>query len=111
MISAIRKICGNKLSGKTETDLEINNECTRLIANYIIYYNAAILSSLFNIFKKENNTSLCDLIKRLSPVAWQHINLVRKYEFCQNQIVVNIQEVIEKALSNFKIDFGLETPN
>jgi len=47
-----------------------------------------------------------DLIKRLSPVAWQHINLIGKYEFFENQYVLNIQEFIESMLTNFKIDFA-----
>ena len=69
------KPSGNKLLGKTEIEMETNNECNRLIANCIIYYNAALLSGLYKEYKKQNNTVYCDLKKRLSPVAWQHINL------------------------------------
>ncbi len=104
LISAIRKVSGNKLLGKTEIEMETNNECNRLIANCIIYYNAILLSGLYKEYKRQNNTVYCDLIKRLSPVAWQHINLAGKYEFCQNQIQLNIQELIENAMSSFKIN-------
>jgi hypothetical protein len=48
----------------------------------------------------------CDLIKRLSPVAWQHINLIGKYQFRQNQKAINIQEFIETVLLNSEINFG-----
>jgi len=51
------------------------------------------------------------LIKRLSPVAWQHINLIGKYDFCLNQNIINIQEFIEKALLNSEIDFTSQIPN
>lgn len=104
LISAIRKVSGNKLIGKTEIEMENNNECNRLIANCIIYYNATILSGLYREFKRQKNSVYCDLIKRLSPVAWQHINLFGKYEFCQNQITINIQEVIENSIRDFKIN-------
>lgn len=50
--------------------------------------------------------TLCDLVKRLSPVAWQHINLIGKYEFYENQFMLNIPELIEAMLSNFKTDFA-----
>ncbi len=105
LISRIRKISGNKLPGKTEIEMEVNNECNRLIANCIIYYNATLLSKLYKKYKKEKNTEFCDMIKRLSPVAWQHINLVGKYDFCKNQNIVNIQNVIENLKADFKINF------
>jgi len=101
LISAIRKISDKKLPGKNEIEMEIYNECTRLIANCIIYYNASLLSDLYNTCDKQNLHDYCDLIKRLSPVAWQHINLIGKYEFCQNQTTVNTQDIIETVLSNF----------
>ncbi len=105
LISTARKVSGNKLLGKTEIEMEMNNECNRLIANCIIYYNATLLSELYKKYKKEKNTEFCDMIKRLSPVAWQHINLVGKYDFCKNQKNVNIQEVIENLKADFKINF------
>ncbi len=109
LISAIRKVGNSKLPGKTEIEMEMYNECTRLIANCIIYYNASLLSSLYNICKERKQKAYCDLIKRLSPVAWQHINLVGKYEFRQNQKSINIQEVIEDVLRNSKINFLSES--
>lgn len=66
------------------------------------HYNATLLSGLYRGYKKQNNTVYCDLIKRLSPVAWQHINLVGKYEFCKNQIPLNIQDHIEYSMASFE---------
>lgn len=111
LISAIRKIGEKKLSGKNEIEMEVHNECNRLVANCIIYYNAVLLSELYKTYRKIGNQELSDLIKRLSPVAWRHINLIGKYEFCLNKIIVNIQEVINSVLSNSEIDFSIQTPN
>jgi hypothetical protein len=48
--SAIAQVRGKKqLSGKTDIDIEISNQCDRLIANAIIYYNSAILSRATSI--------------------------------------------------------------
>jgi len=45
--AAIAQVGGKKeLSGRTDIELEISNQCGRLIANAIIYYNSAILSKL-----------------------------------------------------------------
>jgi hypothetical protein len=77
-----------------------------LIANCIIYYNATLLSKLYEASKNNEQQAFCDMIKRLSPVAWQHINLVGKYEFLRNQKPINIQKVIDAALLNSEINFG-----
>ena len=105
LIAAIRKVSDKKLLGKNEIEMEMHNECNRLIANCIIYYNATLLSNLYNTCKNEDQQAYCDLIKRLSLVAWQHINLIGKYEFCQNHIALNIQELIETMLLNSEINF------
>jgi hypothetical protein len=45
--SAIAQVGGKKeLTGRTDIEIEISNQCARLIANAIIYYNSAILSRL-----------------------------------------------------------------
>ncbi|OXC79477.1 Mobile element protein [Caballeronia sordidicola] len=43
--STIAQVGGKKeLTGRTDIEIEISNQCARLIANTIIYYNSAILS-------------------------------------------------------------------
>jgi hypothetical protein len=45
--SAIAQVGGKKeLTGRTDIEIEISNQCARLIANAIIYYNSGILSRL-----------------------------------------------------------------
>jgi hypothetical protein len=45
--AAIAQVGGKKaLTGQTDIDIEISNQCGRLVANAIIYYNATILSRL-----------------------------------------------------------------
>ncbi len=43
-------------------------------------------------------------IIRLSPVAWQHINLIGKYEFYSDKEFLNLQQVIQNLIANEKID-------
>lgn len=102
--SAIAKISSRKLVGKTEVELTINNECARLLANCIIFYNASLLSGLYEHYKKNKMEAELLKITQLSPVAWQHINLIGIYEFYNNKECLNLHEVIEKLLSNEKIN-------
>ena len=50
--SAIAQVGDKKqLTGKTDIDIQISNQCGRLIANVIIYYNSAILSRLLEKYQ------------------------------------------------------------
>lgn len=70
-----------RLKARTVLEQQIWNECARLIANCIIFYNATMLSNLLAIKEEQGLHDEADLIKRVSPVAWQHINLRGRYQF------------------------------
>ena len=72
--SAIAQVGGKKeLTGRTDIEIEINNQCARLVANAIVYYNSAILSRLLEKYRASGNEKALALIKLISPVAWRHI--------------------------------------
>ncbi len=54
----------------------------------------------------ETDPEMARTIARFSPVAWQHISFIGKYEFFNRGHVINIQEVIEKIITDFKIDIS-----
>lgn len=83
-----------KLRFKTEQDQQIWSECSRLLANCIIYYNASILSNMLTYRESQGLDS--DVLKQISPVAWQHINLYGHYEFNKSQDSVNMGAIIRK---------------
>lgn len=89
--ATIARVSGGKmLCGKTEIELDINAECIRLIANAVIFYNATLLSELYQHYQSVD-AGMAKQILRLSPVAWQHINLIGKYEFYNRGDTLNIQ--------------------
>ena len=102
--SAIAKVSSRKLVGKTEIELTINNECARLLANCMIFYNASLLSGLYEHYKLNKMEDEWLKVIRLSPVAWQHINLIGIYEFYNKKECLNLHDVIEKLVTNKKID-------
>src|SRR5699024_5918991 len=89
-----------KLRFKTEQEQQIWNESSRLIANFIIYYNASIFS---NILTYRDNQGLdSDVLQQISPMAWQHINLSGHYGFNKLHESVSMESIIEE-LNRFTI--------
>jgi TnpA family transposase len=102
--STIAKVSGGRmLNGKTEIELDINAESIRLIANAVIFYNATLLSTLHQHYQTVD-PDMAKQILRFSPVAWQHINFIGKYEFYNRGDVIDIKEVIKNIISAFEID-------
>jgi len=89
-----------KLRFKTEQEQQIWGECSRLLANCIIYYNASILSNMLDY--RERNGKDLDVLKHISPVAWQHINLYGRYEFNKNPEPINMNVIIQE-LAQFQV--------
>ena len=90
---AIAHVNGGKLNVKSENEQHIIHECTRLIANAIIYFNAALLSKLLQHGDQDNAFDMSQLGK-VSPVAWQHINFYGRFEFHDIATTFNVENFI-----------------
>lgn len=94
--AAIAEVNGSKqLTGCTDIAVAISNQCGRLIANAIIYYNSALLSLLLNKHQSSGNTKALALIQRISPVAWQHIHLLGHYIFCNRSTQIDLEAIVK----------------
>lgn len=78
---AIAYVNSGKLRVRTEAEQQIWNECSRLIANAVIYYNAAISSRVLEQKQANGDQKAVGIIKGTSPVAWRHVNLIGRFEF------------------------------
>ncbi|MEY0304714.1 transposase, partial [Providencia manganoxydans] len=92
---AIASINGNQFRGGDDYQIEQWNDCARIIANCIIYYNSALLSSLIEKFARENNQEAVNMIAELSPVAWQHIQLAGNYTFGLKKDNIVLERLLE----------------
>jgi TnpA family transposase len=93
--AAIAQIGGKKeLTGKTDIEIEISNQCARLIANAIIYYNSAILSRLLARYGPSPSVKALAMIKKVSPAAWRHIHLNGRYTFRDSRRVIDLDEIV-----------------
>ncbi len=104
MSSTIAKVNNGKiLSGKDEIELGVNAESIRLIATVVIFYNATLLSQLYEYYRAFDPEKAKE-IARLSPVAWQHLSFIGKYEFYRQGKPIDIQEIVRFLLDNSEID-------
>jgi TnpA family transposase len=99
--SAIAQVGGKKeLTGRTDIEIEISNQCARLIANAIIYYNSAILSRLLARHEASGNAKALAMIKKTSPVAWRHVLLNGHYTFRSAGQIIDLDAIVAG------LDFG-----
>ncbi len=85
-----------KLRFKTEHEQQIWGESARLLTNCIIYYNTMLLSNLLGYQEAAGDVQGAALLKHVSPVAWQHINLYGRYEFRKGPETINMNEIVQK---------------
>lgn len=86
--AAIAQVGGRKeLTGRTDIAIATSNQCSRLIANAIICYNSIMLTKLLNKYEQTGNKKILALVKKISPVAWQHIHFSGHYAFNINNII------------------------
>ena len=105
---AIVNVGGGELRGKSDIELSIWNECTRLVANAIIYYNSYLLSEFLisrgdNLSKEEKK-----LLRRISPMAWQFLIFTGIYDFSLKNRV-NIKDMMNVVKRCFNEELAKTT--
>lgn len=93
---AVAFVNGGKFRVQTEAEQQIWNECSRLIANAIIYYNTVLLSRVYEQKEMAGEQEALGIIQGISPVAWQHVNLYGTFEFSLNMPKVDIDAMVAR---------------
>ena len=94
--NAIAYVNGGKLRVKTESEQQLWSDCSRLIANAIIYYNTVLLSRVYEQKLAADDKEALSIIKNISPMAWQHVNLFGTFEFSQSPLKVDIDAMVAR---------------
>lgn len=89
-----------KLRFKTEYDQHLWSECSRLIANCIIFYNASILSALLVRNQERGDEDPAALLRHISPVAWQHINFYGHFEFASMPVLIDLAAIVQGIITH-----------
>ena len=86
---------GTNFRGGSDVEVAIWNECARLVANVVMYHNASLLSKLMEIKEKKGDTAAAEFIRRLSPIASQHLNFGGRYEFNKEVEPMDIEKILK----------------
>jgi TnpA family transposase len=93
--STIAQVNGKKeLTGRTDLGVDISNQCGRLIANVVIAYNSMLLSGLLGRYLAAGNEKALDLLRRISPAAWQHLHFLGHYAFRDKRNPIDLEAVL-----------------
>lgn len=94
VFSQIASVNGNRFRGSSDQEIDIWNECARLLTNAIIYFNSLILSKLLVHFRTIGDEKNLALVKKVSPVAWVNVNLNGTYSFSFERNVINMADIL-----------------
>lgn len=93
--STIAQVNGKKeLTGRTDLDVDISNQCGRLIANVAIDCNSMLLSRLLGRCMPTGNDKALDLVRRISPAAWQHLHFLGHYTFRDKRNPLDVEAAL-----------------
>jgi Tn3 transposase DDE domain len=90
-----RNANGGKLRVRTDQEQQLWSECSRLLANCLIYYNAYILWELLERAEHRQDYQRGHAIKRANPASWKRVSLYRAYSFLDIGGGVDLQELVD----------------
>ncbi len=96
---AIAYAHGGRFRARSQNEQEVSNECSRLVGNAVIYYNSLILSEALAELERRGELGSADILKRVSPVAWQHINFYGRYQFDDDFMPMDFDRLREQLSS------------
>jgi Tn3 transposase DDE domain len=91
MRRAISYVNSGKFRVKTEAEQQIWNECSRLIANAITYYNTLLLSRVYEQKLAADDQKAIKILRSTSHVAWRDVNLIGNFDFAARTSQIDIE--------------------
>lgn len=91
---AISNVNGDLFRGHSDEEIQLWNECARLVSNAIIYFNSSILSRLLKSFEYQQAEKKIEIVKQASPVAWHNINFKGTYNFELTKKLPDLEEMM-----------------
>lgn len=90
---------GKGFRGKSDTEIDMWYECSRLMANCMIHFNSVMLSYLLERYQREGKKVMEEGMAHVSPVAWTHIKLSGKYLFDHLQNTPDLHSMVQDLLA------------
>lgn len=100
---SIRKVYNGIFKGRKVVDNRVSAHAARLIANFIIAYNATMLNDIYEkLLKSGTEQKMLREFLRISPIAWAYLLFTGQYSFKNKRGNINIQEMTELLESKIK---------
>ena len=55
-----------------------------------MHYNSVILSEVLQSLEKHSNKAAAESLKRITPLAWQHVNFYGRYRFDSDLLPIDL---------------------
>ena len=99
----LRKVGGGLFKGRRIVDNQMSCQATRLVANFIIAYNATLLNGVYlRLVKKYDEATARSVIANISPVAWSHILFSGRYHFKKKDGKVDFDALVTQLEKNLR---------
>ncbi len=95
------------MTGRTDIEMEISNQCARLIGSAIIYYNSAIMSRLLAKYETDGNAKAVALTTQIPPAARRHILLNGHYTFQNGGKMIDLDTLLAELELGWRNFLGL----
>lgn len=102
---SVSNVGGRAFRGKSEMEILIWNECSRLVCNAIIYYNTYMYSKILELKIQKNDQKAIKLLKKKSPATWGHINFLGMYDFSKIG-VIDTEEMLSIMMRQFDLELS-----
>ncbi|MBS0576446.1 MAG: Tn3 family transposase [Proteobacteria bacterium] len=89
----IAYVNAGKFRVTTEEQQQIWNDCARLLANCVVYYNTAVLSKIYENLLAAGDFEAIERLKKVSPVAWQNINMFGAHDFSEEDFDIDLDAI------------------
>lgn len=96
LVRAVAYANGGRLRFRTDLEQQLWSECSRFLANCVIYYNACLLSELLAYAEREKDFELANRIRGISPVSWKHVNFFGEYTFRDIGEVIDLEQMVNR---------------
>jgi hypothetical protein len=90
---------GGRFRARSQHEQEVWSECSRLVGNAVVYYNSLILSEVLAELESRGALTSAEILKRVSTVAWQHINFYGRYQFDADFTPIDFTQIRQQLSS------------
>ena len=106
---AVSHANAGKLRYGTEGDQELWSECSRLLANAILFYNMLLIADALAVREARGDAAGAARLLTVSPIAWVHVNLYGRYLFDNEPATIPLAALVE-TLAHYSFRAHPEDP-